>query len=272
MLKDNWEENHGINLPVHTTFPKGIQGMHVGNMILQPHQGCSHDDHLAGSSSRSTVAALTLSKSTSECSIPSHSNLHFNNQPSSMEPVSSRHQFDTQFHQQNHQSEIQPTSNASLVDSNLQDLIKFLSANYGPPLEVGTPEYLKLVEILQQNPVQPNGFSGQLNGRGYSQEEDESSICRDNQEKIIANGVKNNSSLDPSKIDEKKPPSEKASRVSTEKLWEGSLQLSSSVTLSAVAYFKRSCQFTFNELDILLSVFDKAKSHSSTYVITFEYF
>ncbi|XP_071715817.1 uncharacterized protein [Rutidosis leptorrhynchoides] len=202
MLKDNWEEKHENNLPVHATLPKGIQGSHVGNMILQTHQGFSHNDYVTGSSSRSSVESLTLSKSTSEGSVPSHSNLHSINQPSSMEPVSSRHQFDS-------------------VDSNLQGLIKFLSANYGPmktPLEVGTPEYMKLVEILKQNP-------GQLNVKGKSLE-DVTRVYRDNQEKLNGNGVKNNSS------------SENSGRVSTEKLWEGTLQLSSSVTLSAVAFFK----------------------------------
>ncbi|KAI3714858.1 hypothetical protein L6452_21818 [Arctium lappa] len=315
-----------------------------------------------------------------------------------MEPVSFRHQFDNQFHQQNNLSETRPSFNAnpcgngiekigiashhmvsqlqpslldknlpvdeaykpidnvraqtdthksllprkscstdaekSLLGSNLQEIIKFLSANHGlpmkTPLEMGTPEYLRLVEILHQSSVQPNGFPDQLNGRGSSQEEfsggseqngsnskiggtktpsverasfapsvsteqdeasrtmhnegqpgpgtnyfgnklestnggshhegtikgkditvapsihkpklasteDESSICSDNLEKMHGHDQKNDSFLGPPKTEVKKLPSERATRVATEKLWEGSLQLSSSVTLKAVAFFK----------------------------------
>lgn len=373
MLKDNWEEKHGINLPVHTTCSKGIQGTHVGNMILQP-QGFSDNDHLAGSSSRENVSAFVSSGPTSECFIPRQSNLQdgrygtSNNQPMCMEPVSFRHQFDNQFRQQNNLSETRPTFNAnargngiektgiasqnmvsqlqpslldknlpvedackpidnvraqteahrsllplkscstdaekSLLGSNLQELIKFLSANHGlpmkTPLELGTPEYLRLVEILHQSSVQPNGFSDQLNGRGCSQEEfsggseQSGSISKFggtkntpsverasfapsvSTEQDEASRTMHNGQLGPgtnyfgnklestnggshhegtskgkeitvapsihkpklASTEVKKVPSERATRVATEKLWEGSLQLSSSVTLKAVAFFK----------------------------------
>ncbi|GJY56752.1 hypothetical protein Tco_0455867 [Tanacetum coccineum] len=227
MLKDNWEEKHGT---------------HVGNMTPQPPQAFSNNDHLAGSSNMKNVAALASLVPTYAYSIPPQSNFQdgrfglSNNQPTSIEPVNLRHQFDNQLHQQNHLAETKPSFNAvpcgnkiekidnaihNMVsqshpkddDSKLQELIKFLSANYGPmktPLETGTPEYLKLVEILQQSAGQSNGISYQKNG----------------------------SILDPPKADEKKLPSENTACVGAEKLWEGSLQLSSSVTLSAVASFK----------------------------------
>ncbi|XP_024980642.1 uncharacterized protein LOC112517440 isoform X2 [Cynara cardunculus var. scolymus] len=202
----------------------------------------------------------------------------------------------------------------SLLGSNLQELIKFLSANHGlsmkTPLEMGTPEYLRLVEILHQNSVQPNGFSDQLNGRRCSQEEfsggseqsgsnskvdgtkntpsverasfapsvsteqDEVSRTMHNEAQLgpgtnyfrnkleCTNGgshhegstkgkevtvlpslhkpklalAEDESSI--SKTVVKKLPSERATHVAIEKLWEGSLQLSSSVTSKVVAFFK----------------------------------
>lgn len=311
MLKDNWEEKHGINLPVHPTWSNGVQGTHPANTILQPFQGYPDNDHLAGS--------------TSGCSIPQQPNMQDGrsglsiNQPTSIEPVSFRHQFNNQFHHQNHLTETQPAFNAntsgngiekvgssshkmasqpshlvknmldeethkpcsqignhaeqSLVDANLKELIKVLSANYGPakkPLEMGTPEYMKLVEILQQSSVQPNGFSDQLKGRAYSLEE--FSKQTGSYSKVGGTNTSlsaQTASLAPSAIteqDEKKPPTEKALHVAAEKLWDGSLQLSSSVTLSAAAFFKRSCQFTFYLSKILLLVVTKTKSRYPTNV------
>lgn len=227
MLKDNWEEKHGT---------------HVGNMIPQPPQAFSNNDHLAGSSDMRNVAALASSVPTYAYSLPPQSNFQdgrfglSNNQPTPIEPVNLRHQFGNQLHQQNHVAETKPSFNAipcvnkiekrdnathNMVsqsqlkddDSKLQEVIKYLTANYGPmktPLETGTPEYLKLVKILQQSAVQSNGNSDQRNG----------------------------STTDAPRVDENKLSSEKAAFVGAEKLWEGSLQLSSSVTLSAVASFK----------------------------------
>nr|XP_043624515.1 uncharacterized protein LOC122596067 [Erigeron canadensis] len=261
MLKDNWEEKHGTNIPVHGTFSQEFPGTPVGNMRLQPLQGCPHNDRLAGSSSRTNVAAFTSSKSMPDSSIPPSSNLQSIAQLASMEPVSFRHQLDKQFHQQNHDLESKVSSNEALDGSNLQDLIKFLSANYGPmktPLEVGTPEYLKLVEILQKNSGQPNGLSGQLSARGNSGE-DVSSISIDSQENITGNGMKNYSDLNPPTIDEQKPPSQKDTRVSAEKLWEGSLQLSSSVTLSAVTFFKSGEKLVGNNWPELIEVKGKVR-------------
>lgn len=166
MLKDNWKHKHDM---------KEIQDTHVGNMMRQPLQSFS------------------------------------DNQPITHHP----------FDNQNHESETQkPTDNACSMQtytpdaekkpiipgSNMQDLIKILSANYGPmktPLEMGTPEYMRLVEILQQS------------GSSFIPEKKEI-INKDDEEKVTGNGLK---------TDEKK-------------LWEGSLQLSSSVTLLATAFFK----------------------------------
>ncbi|XP_076957025.1 uncharacterized protein LOC143632364 [Bidens hawaiensis] len=135
-----------------------------------------------------------------------------------------------------------------LVDSNLQELIKFLSANYGPkktPLEMGTPEYMKLVEILKQGSVngklssveESSGDSKEIgscsnDGRTNNiQNVDKSTIGRNNQEKISC----------------------------SEQLWEGSLQLSSSVTLSAVAFFKSGEKLVGNHWPEFIEVKGKVR-------------
>ncbi|KAI3814637.1 hypothetical protein L1987_14280 [Smallanthus sonchifolius] len=216
-------------------------------MALQPLQGLSDND-LTGSSRKINVATLTSSGSNFK-----DGRFDFpNNQQTSIEPVSFKHQFDNQFHQQNHFSETH--AGQPLVDSNLQELIRVLSANYGPtktPLEMGTPEYLKLVEILKQSSVNGRGSSiedlpGGLKEIGsYSRvgitnniqnvEEDKSSTYGNNQDKVSS--------------------SEKAA----EQLWEGSLQLSSSVTLSAVAFFKSGEKLVGNNWPDFIEVKGKVR-------------
>ncbi|KAL8223432.1 hypothetical protein R6Q57_018907 [Mikania cordata] len=232
MLKDNWEDKHGINLQAHTPCSN--------NMVLQPLQGLSNNDHLTGLSSNINLATLTSSVSNFQ-----DGRFGFPiNQPTSIEPMRLKHQFDNQLHEQNLSSEAHAGQPA--VDSNLQELIMILSSKYGPmkaPLEAGTPEYMKLVEILQQSSVigresSVEELSGGLKEiRSYSKEdatnniqnvetasltEDNSSTCRSNQAKISS------------------------SEKNSEQLWQGSLQLSSSVTLSAVAIFKRFFQLNLS--------------------------
>ncbi|KAM0020633.1 hypothetical protein Hdeb2414_s0025g00669241 [Helianthus debilis subsp. tardiflorus] len=215
MLKDKWEEKHGINLPTHTSCSN--------NIVRQPRQGSSDNDHVPGSSSKINVATLASSGS----------NLH-------------------QFGQET-------SAGQSMVDSNLQQLITFLSASYGPsktPLEMGTPEYSKLVEILKHGSVNGGGsyvekLSGGLKEMGaYSNDGginnvrnvetasltgDKSSTGRNNQEKISC------------------------SEKTAEQLWEGSLQLSSSVTLSAVAFFKSGEKLVGNNWPEFIEVKGKVR-------------
>ncbi|KAD2394305.1 hypothetical protein E3N88_41282 [Mikania micrantha] len=199
-------------------------------MVLQPLQGLSNSDHLTGLSSNINVATLTSSVSNFQ-----DGRFRFPiNQPTSIEPMRLKHQFDNQLHEQNLSSETHAGQPA--VDSNLQELIMILSSKYGPmkaPLETGTPEYMKLVEILQQSSVIGRESSvEELSGGlkeicSYSKEDATNNIqnvetasltednsCRNNQAKISS------------------------SEKNVEQLWQGSLQLSSSVTLSAVAIFK----------------------------------
>ncbi|KAK1413979.1 hypothetical protein QVD17_29716 [Tagetes erecta] len=201
-------------------------------MILQSLQGASANDRLAGSSSKINVAT----------SNSSGSNLHdgsFNipiTQPTSVDPASFKHQLDNQLCQQNRVSETH--AGQSSVDPNLQELIKFLSTKYGPmkaPLEIGTPEYMKLVEILKQSSVDGRGYSVQelAGGSKESGSYSKDGLTNNIQNAESASLTENKSSI--GKINrEKASVSEKAA----EQLWGGSLQLSSSVTLSAVAFFK----------------------------------
>lgn len=195
-----------MSLPIHTTISNGVQGAHVGNMMLQgfsnnqpiTHPFDNHAIHHQNHHSLETLPTFVPNHGAEKTQKPiDNSEVH-----KSLSPMEAS------------------TSNATekpIVGSNMENLIKFLSANDGTmktPLEIGSPEYMKLVEILQQS-----GSFSKLEGTG------------DEQEKILGNGQKNDSVLNNlPKRDEKTLPSEK--------LWEGSLQLSSSVTLSAVAFFK----------------------------------
>lgn len=230
MLKDNWEDKHGINPPAQTSCSN--------NMILQSLQGLS----ATGSSSMINVPTLNSSGSNLQ---DGRSGLPIN-KPTSVEPVSVKHQFDSQLHQQNHVSETH--AGQSSVDPNLQELIKFLSTNYGPmktPLEVGTPEYMKLVEILKQSAVNGRGSSVQeLSGSSKETGSYSKAGVTNNIQNIESASLKEDQSSSGKINQQKVSVSEKAA----EQLWEGSLQLSSSVTLSAVAFFKRSFQLTFRSL------------------------
>lgn len=197
MLKDNWEEKHGT---------------HVGNMnmMLQSLEGFSDNQP------SSIIEAVSFKH-------------HQNHNVSETRPV-----VDNGFSQSEAHKSLPPmeasrtNAEKSIVGStsNMQDLIKFLSTNYGPlktPLEMGTPEYLRLVDILQQS----DSYSkvGELNNNNnatsvvrMSEENEILSINNDDEEKLVGYDKKNDS----------------------KKLWEGSLQLSSSVTLSAAAFFRRS--------------------------------
>lgn len=195
MLKDNWEEKHGT---------------HVGNMnmMLQSLEGFSDNQP------SSIIEAVSFKH-------------HQNHNVSETRPV-----VDNGFSQSEAHKSLPPmeasrtNAEKSIVGStsNMQDLIKFLSTNYGPlktPLEMGTPEYLRLVDILQQS----DSYSkvGELNNNNnatsvvrMSEENEILSINNDDEEKLVGYDKKNDS----------------------KKLWEGSLQLSSSVTLSAAAFFR----------------------------------
>ncbi|KAJ9557903.1 hypothetical protein OSB04_012517 [Centaurea solstitialis] len=178
------------------------------------------------------------------------------NQPMSMGPVSFSHQFDNQFHQQNNLSGTRPTFNANPCGNGEKIGIAshnmFLSANHGLPMitppEMGTPEYLRLVEILHQSSVQSNGFSDQLNGRGCPREE-----LSGGSEQSGSNSNVGGTKKTPDRV--KKLPS----RVATEKLWEGSLQLSSSVTLKAVAFFKSGEKLVGNNWPEFIEVKGKVR-------------
>ncbi|XP_076902227.1 uncharacterized protein LOC143556900 isoform X2 [Bidens hawaiensis] len=208
MLKDKWEDKPGTNLPAQTSFSN--------NMVLQPLQGLSDN-----------VTTLTSPGSNLQDGKPGF-------------PINN------QFHQQNNSSETH--AGQPIVDSNLQELITFLSANYGPkktPLQIGTPEYMKLVEILKQGSVDGRGPSVEessgdskeigscsKDGRTYNvQNVDKSIVGRNNQEKISC----------------------------SEQLWEGSLQLSSSVTLSAVAFFKSGEKLVGNHWPEFIEVKGKVR-------------
>ncbi|KAL4589822.1 hypothetical protein LXL04_002732 [Taraxacum kok-saghyz] len=192
MLKDNWEDKHGTH--VHNVMLHPLQRFsdnhqnHPSQNFIQntnPHQNESSDK--TGISSynmvKNTQVDLTCKPTEAQKSL------------SSMEACTT-------------------DAEKPIVDSNMQELIRFLSANYGPmktPLEMGTPEYLRLVEILHSKT--PSVIT------------DKSEISRNDEEKT-------DSVIGQPKSDEKK--------LISEKLWEGSLQLSSSVTLSAITFFKRS--------------------------------
>ncbi|KAI7751647.1 hypothetical protein M8C21_026207 [Ambrosia artemisiifolia] len=243
MLKEKWEDKHGINLPAHTSCSN--------NMVRQPVQGLSGNDHLTGSSSKINVATLTSSGSNLQDGIFAFPI----NQPTSVEPAGFKQQFNNQ---QSHFPETQ--AGQTLVDSNLQQLIKYLSANYGPsktPLEVGTPEYLKLVEILKQSSANGGGssvekLSGGLKDIGppYSKDGGINNI-----QNVETASLTGNQSSTGRNDQEKISSSEKAA----EQLWEGTLQLSSSVTLSAVAFFKSGEKLVGNNWPEFIEVKGKVR-------------
>lgn len=78
--------------------------------------------------------------------------------------------------------------------------------------------------------------------------------CNDNK---LANGQKNDQSDGLPKLDESSisPCGKTVSTVAAEKLWDGSLQLNSSVTVSAVAFFKRSFSVAFKYSIFILIVY-----------------
>ena len=222
------------------------------------------------------------------------------------------------------------------IGPNLQDLMNFRNENYA--MCNTSVDFLRPVELLQQNSVQPNRFSDGLNGSTCSKEDNKlessfasmqsghclnnagivnlptigtvslgASICTEQDEtksricsseskeshrvgdiklkettvasdmenptnslkedissrnggsndNILANRQKNDQrdglpKLDGSSIS---PCGKTASTVAAEKLWDGSLQLNSSVTVSAVAFFKRSFSVTFKYSIFILIVY-----------------